>query len=444
MLKTLDIRGVGPAALMEIEFAERINIITGDNGLGKSFILDIAWWALTRTWAGQPVMPAIGSQVEPSIHFKLEGKTKPVEDTCSYDPQLRSWRRKAGRPSNPGLVLYAKSDGGFAVWDPARNYWKQEGGKDKDFPSPDRPQAYIFLPQEVWDGYPLNSSNKQCNGLISDWATWQLQDGDAFAQLRRALEALSPSSNEQLVPGPLVRISSTDSRLYPTIRTPYGQDVPIVFASAGMKRILALAYLLVWSWQEHCLASAEAKDVPTHQIVFLFDEIESHLHPKWQRKIFASVLAVMDALIGDVAVEQVQVVAATHSPLVLASLESEFENGRDALFDLDIVQVDETSLQVQLKKMTWERLGTVDRWLKSDVFNLKHARSEKAETVIERVTQAMQGVPLDSAGAKQLDIALAGVLGESDPLWVQWRYFAEKKGLLPVEVFKGLGTDATN
>ena len=26
----------------------------GDNGLGKSFLLDTAWWALTGTWAGRP------------------------------------------------------------------------------------------------------------------------------------------------------------------------------------------------------------------------------------------------------------------------------------------------------------------------------------------------------------------------------------------------------
>lgn len=27
-----------------------MTLITGDNGLGKSFLLDVAWWALTRRW----------------------------------------------------------------------------------------------------------------------------------------------------------------------------------------------------------------------------------------------------------------------------------------------------------------------------------------------------------------------------------------------------------
>ena len=39
-------------------FTERWNLFTGsDNGLGKTFLLDIVWWALTGTWAGNPGWP---------------------------------------------------------------------------------------------------------------------------------------------------------------------------------------------------------------------------------------------------------------------------------------------------------------------------------------------------------------------------------------------------
>ena len=49
MLKQLDLHAVGPAEQMRMDFAPRLNLIAGDNGLGKSFLLDTAWWALTRT-----------------------------------------------------------------------------------------------------------------------------------------------------------------------------------------------------------------------------------------------------------------------------------------------------------------------------------------------------------------------------------------------------------
>jgi hypothetical protein len=92
----------------------------------------------------------------------------------------------------PGLVLYAQVDGGFSCWDPARNYWK---GDD-----PDREPAYRFAPDEIWNGLPLDAPDKLCNGLITDWGYWQLENGEPFGQLSRVLDALSPSVDEPLVP----------------------------------------------------------------------------------------------------------------------------------------------------------------------------------------------------------------------------------------------------
>ena len=50
MLEYLHLKNVGPAPEMEMDLAPRLNLVTGDNGLGKSFLLDVAWWALTRKW----------------------------------------------------------------------------------------------------------------------------------------------------------------------------------------------------------------------------------------------------------------------------------------------------------------------------------------------------------------------------------------------------------
>ena len=57
MLNYLKLENVGPAPKMEIDFKPRMNFLTGDNGLGKTFLLDIAWWVLTRTWARSPATP---------------------------------------------------------------------------------------------------------------------------------------------------------------------------------------------------------------------------------------------------------------------------------------------------------------------------------------------------------------------------------------------------
>ena len=49
----LQLTNVGPAPSLELELGSRLNLITGDNGLGKSFLLDAAWFALTRRWPQQ-------------------------------------------------------------------------------------------------------------------------------------------------------------------------------------------------------------------------------------------------------------------------------------------------------------------------------------------------------------------------------------------------------
>ena len=45
MIEHLKLDNVGPASEMALDFAPRVNLLTGDNGLGKSFLLDVVWWA---------------------------------------------------------------------------------------------------------------------------------------------------------------------------------------------------------------------------------------------------------------------------------------------------------------------------------------------------------------------------------------------------------------
>jgi predicted ATP-binding protein involved in virulence len=72
-----------------------------------------------------------------------------------------------------------------------------------------------------------------------------------------------------------------DVRPVPTLEFPY-RPVPIVLCSAGIKRIVALAYLLVWAWNEHVVNSELICEKPQRSIVLLIDEMEAHLHPFWQ------------------------------------------------------------------------------------------------------------------------------------------------------------------
>lgn len=421
MLELLNLRGVGPAPTMRMELSPRVNVVTGDNGLGKSFLLDIAWWALTRTWARTPATADQTAKPPPTITYRYGVAKGSYEYQSYFDRAAQTWKTEGpGRPPIPGMVIYAQVDGAFSTWDPARNYRKETVPA-----GPDRPASFRFDPIEVWDGLPRGSGKKLCNGLILDWASWQREDGEAFAQLTAVLRGLSPSRGEPLVPGKLTRVSLDDVRDHPTLAMPYGQDVPLLHASAGMRRIVALAYLLVWTWQEHMKASELLGTTPAREIIFLIDEIEAHLHPQWQRRIVPALLDVMEALAGEHDVP-VQLITASHSPLVLASIEPEFDTYRDAVFHLDVHDG-----RVELARAAWAKQGDVTGWLVSEAFGLHQARSIAAERAIESAEALMrgdtQGLDADLDDREKVHAELVRVLAGHDPFWPRWILDSEKR-----------------
>lgn len=425
MLEHLRLKNVGPAAHMEIDFAPRLNLLTGDNGLGKSFLLDVAWWALTRKWphdlnprmtsgyAARPTDPAKPA----SIGFRIESKVKSVEYESPYVAQEEAWLGKAGRPGNPGLVIYAHSDGGFSVWDPARNYWKKRGHIDVQ----DRLPGFVLAPQDVWDGLTVDVDGKPtrvCKGLLEDWSIWIRENGQNAQRMATVLKQLSPDG-EPITVGALQRMSLDDVRDIPSIHTSYGREVPILNASAGIRRVAGLAYMLMWSWDEHLRAATRIGLKRTNQVVMLFDEIENHLHPRWQRSILRSVLDLAGVLHKDASV---QLIAATHSPLVLASAESWFDSKKDAWFDLDL-EAD----KVVLRRRPFERRGDVSNWLTSVAFDLKAARSLESEQAIEAALNLLRAASPSKSEVNRVDKLLRDSLGETDRFWVRWTEFRRQR-----------------
>jgi hypothetical protein len=412
MLDSLKLTHTGPADEFSMTFRPRLNLITGDNGLGKSFFLDVAWWVLTRTWAREPVVPHLPPAV-PVIKAKFD-RTAPgsQELESRFDREQDRWSQSKGRPPKPGLVLYAQVDGGFSVWDPERNYWKKE--------SPERPPAYLFTPSEVWEG------NHYCEGLIRDWASWQREESESFNLLKGVLKVLAPSMDEPLYPGELRKIALDDPKRYPTLVMPYGQEVPVIHASAGIRRIIALAYLLVWAWQEHREVCALKGVQPAKEVIFLIDEVEAHLHPQWQRRILSALLEVMSVLTGGHDIS-VQMVTATHSPLVLASTEPFFDQEKDGLFLL--AQRDE---KVVLDPQVWTKQGDVLNWLVSDSFGLHQGRSVEAERAIEAAEAWMRGedsaLPGQLNNERAIHDALLRLLPGHDPFWPRWVIVREQQG----------------
>jgi AAA domain, putative AbiEii toxin, Type IV TA system len=410
MLKSLTLRAVGPAPEMSIDFAERMNVITGDNGLGKSFLLDVAWWALTRTWAGTPALP--NDPARAMIRYVVKGKKGDAEPVASeYRADLQDWPVARKRPPMPGVVLYVRVDGGFSVWDPARNYWR--GGRGD---LSDRPAAYHFGNREVWDGLQVNGRSAS-EGLERDWVSWQKGHEPQFGLLERVLAELSPP-DVPLKPGPPKRVFLGEGFDRPTLII--GDNiVPVAIASAGIRRILALAYLLVWAWHEHRVAANLLGNEPDTRLTLLIDEPETHLHPAWQRRVIPAVMQAVRVL-HEQHESTTQVLIATHSPLVLASLEPFFDTDQDELFHL---RFDDRGYAA-LESKPWAKQGDAAHWLVSEIFGFQQAGSTEAERAIEAAEAFMRGdvdaLPAGLRTREEIDSQLRNLLAPWDPFWARW------------------------
>jgi hypothetical protein len=310
-LSTLTIEGVGAAKKLRLELANRINLFTGDNGLGKSFILDCVWYALSGHWSNLPAYPR-----EDADRYDHKGYSV-------YDWEQQKWFFNQEHLAIPSILIYVRVDGAFAVWDPAKG---------------DKP--LIFTRDEIWNGLHNHIGGKVnflSNGLIADWIHWQNSpEKEPFETFNRVLKRLSPPELETedigiLEPGKPTIINK-DSRWIPTIKHAYG-ETPLVYASAGIQRIVALAYLMVWAWEEHKTQSKLIRQSPKRKMLIMVDEIEAHLHPQWQRKILTALLEVQKDLASELSI---QLLIATHSPLLMSSIEPIFDNQKDKIFHLDL------------------------------------------------------------------------------------------------------------
>ncbi|NJK32456.1 MAG: ATP-binding protein [Deltaproteobacteria bacterium] len=410
-LHRIEFRAIGPADELELELSPRVNLILGDNGLGKTFLLDVAWWALTGSWPGRAAWPdAEERKAMPRIRL-VDADEHASESR--FDLRLETWPRDESWPRPAGPVVYARIDGGVSIWDPLRNDLYGLG-------EPQSIAAYHLSPRQLEIGLEDRDGTSRCNGLFSDWESWKHDEPQLFERffaVVRGLFAPDGAAVDSPNPGPSVQLSKHDETRIPTLEFSYGR-VPLIHLSAGMKRILGLAYALVWAWHGHQRAAKSENGQPARSMILLIDEVESHLHPRWQRLLLPALLRIIGELAGEVSV---QVLATTHSPLVLASLVPTFDEQRDKLSHLDI-----HGREVLLRDLPWANFGDASGWLTSTIFGLGQASSLEAERAIKAARAIMRGeeqLPDGLDSAQAIDAALQLTVAPEHPIWDHWKIF---------------------
>ncbi len=408
MIEYIKLKNVGPAETLSIEPGSRLNILTGDNGLGKSFLLDIAWWILTGDWTKHPALPHEDKIRDSSIEYKTFYSATPT--TSIYHKLSQTWYNDEAHRMKNGMVLYAGADGHYSFFDSIRiEYQKQEKNRKEKLP-----EILNFGPQEIWEGLQINGSTV-CNGIIQDWVNWQFRKKKLFKIFSAVLERLSPSDDEILKPGKPKRIFIEDSREFPTLQLRYG-TVAAPQLAASIRRIIEMAYLLVWAFNENKEISSLMHIQSARRLVLLIDEAETHLHPKWQRVFLPALLEAVKAMQPNLSI---QMIVTTHSPLVTASIETFFDEATDRLFTFELMEN-----SVKLNEIEWVKMGDAVGWLTSEVFGLTQARSREAEIAIEAAEAFMRNdyssLPVNLKTKEKIHAELLRTLPGDDIFWPRW------------------------
>ncbi|MCA9806000.1 MAG: ATP-binding protein, partial [Cyanobacteria bacterium HKST-UBA02] len=276
--------------------------------------------------------------------------------------------------------------------------------------------------EEVLYGFS-DTDRLWCQGLIQDWNLWKHDPNKAKVQ-KALLDALSVLSahDEKMSVGPISRIMATDSQDYPTVNWPYGK-VPVPLASSGMRRVIDIAYLAIWLFAENLKLRGELTgywgsdsiDLKSHNLVILVDEIELHLHPRWQRTILPSLLRAIQDITETISGVRAnfQVFVTTHSPFTLLSMEQHFDSESDRVF---IMNAEDRRLTITNYPMN--KKVDASAWLTSPVFGIRRARSLDAEHAIEMAIDYIKG----SRELSYEDITelLGTALPDMDPFWTIW------------------------
>ncbi len=172
------------------------------------------------------------------------------------------------------------------------------------------------------------------------------------------LEITKSAINSLLPEGNTIEGADIDGKVY--FNTQQGR-VPTIALSDGFRSILALAGDLIWRMIQ---AFPESKKPLEEQGVVLIDEIDIHLHPKWQRSIAGLLRKTFP---------NVQFIVATHSPIVAAGA------GHDAVTYGFYQEGDQT--KVERLEHVWAQ--SVDDILTSRAFGLVSEFSEETQGQID-------------------------------------------------------------
>lgn len=406
LLKKLSISNFKMFEQLDLQFEQGFNLLLGDNGVGKTTILEAASVAIAGFLIGMEDVPT-RNILKPDVRYQN------IKDSNGTPNRIYG-----SEPTQVTSVLHY--NGTDYEWTRAK----------KDATAGTRttitPKEILNVSQRL-----VNSTNDKLWPLISYQSAsrhWVLARSDAHEKKRKQLHdrrcgylgCLNTASNlisiydwcKQMEWGSFkskkVAINyekfgemiskfmsiMNDGIVSEVFFHPYlekllymedGEYKEIEDLSAGYQSVLNLVIDLAYRM---AILNPDAGDKTSNaEGIVLIDEIDSNLHPKWQWRIVEALTETFP---------NVQFIAATHSPIIVSSC----KNANIISIDKKEVQYIESSYAFSVNEILKDMLGY-------------YMRPEKVENLIEEFEKYMDRDAYDEA--KVALIQLVDMLGEEHP-----------------------------
>lgn len=330
---------------MTLEFDTGVNVLIGDNGTGKSSILEAIAVALSGALKGMKGVTSRGI-LQNDIHFSIDESgdasssvyySTPTEIVADLKYGENSFHWKRFRLDEDGKSITKQEDDGIAKW-------MQSLANDQDavlplfcFQSDARVQQVRRvdfgknIKKELNDrrcgyigcmDYSMDVKTIQSWCLKMELSAFQKKKTIGEYEVFKRIVANFMQTISGLEKAPELHYSSQLNQL---VYEENEELMPIANLSAGYQSLLWMIMNL--AYRLALLNPDKTKKIDEIPGIILIDEIDMHLHPKWQWNIVSAL---------EETFPKMQIILATHSPIVISSCKNEklilIDNNQEVLY----------------------------------------------------------------------------------------------------------------